>query len=67
MCFIFAGRVTNVTHFGAFVDIGVGQNGLIHIGAMKGLNIQLGDRVEVKVLNIDMAKGRIGLEAVHQM
>ncbi|KAK0059857.1 S1 RNA-binding domain-containing protein 1 [Biomphalaria pfeifferi] len=56
------GRVTNVTHFGAFVDIGVGMNGLIHTSKM-GSNraIGVGDHVEVKVQNLDVANGRISL------
>lgn len=58
------GRITNVTHFGAFVDIGVGSNGLIHNTAMRGLNVELGQRVEVLVQNIDQAKNRISLGLV---
>ena len=33
---ILTGRVNNVTHFGAFVDIGIGINGLIHVTKMRG-------------------------------
>ena len=36
---ILSGRVNNVTHFGAFVDIGIGINGLVHSSKMKGKNI----------------------------
>ena len=65
---ILTGKVTNVTHFGAFVDIGVGQNGLIHTSKMKPINmngksvLELGDKVEVKVINVEKSKNRIGLE-----
>ena len=65
---ILTGKVTNVTHFGAFVDVGVGQNGLIHTSKMKPVNmngksvLELGDKVEVKVINLEKSKNRIGLE-----
>ena len=65
---ILTGKVTNVTHFGAFVDVGVGQNGLIHTSKMKPVNmngktmLELGDKVETKVTNLEKAKNRIGLE-----
>ena len=64
------GKVTNVTHFGAFVDVGVGQNGLIHTSKMTrvALNgkttLDLGDKVEVKVINVEVAKNRLGLELI---
>ncbi|KAL3873138.1 hypothetical protein ACJMK2_036292 [Sinanodonta woodiana] len=65
------GKVTNVTHFGAFVDIGVGTNGLIHTSQMR-LNsssakqsVELGDKVEVEVISMDSARNRIGLRLVH--
>ena len=61
---ILTGRVTNVTHFGAFVDIGLGTAGLVHSTKMRGNKMELGQRLEVKVLNIDQAKKRIGLEFV---
>jgi len=58
------GRVTNVTHFGAFVDVGVERQGLIHVSRMgtQRDTLSLGDRVQVTVLNVDFAKGRIELE-----
>ncbi|XP_076464410.1 S1 RNA-binding domain-containing protein 1-like [Babylonia areolata] len=64
---VLTGRVTNVTHFGAFVDIGVGDNGLIHVSKMRpplapSQNLGLGDHVEVVVLSVDSAKRRIGLQ-----
>lgn len=64
---ILTGRVNNVTHFGCFVDIGVGCNGLIHSSKMNKMNLQIGDRVEVKVLTIEMERKRIGLEAVKKL
>lgn len=62
MCF--TGRVQNVTHFGTFVDIGVGTNGLIPVSRLKSVSPQLGDRIEVKVINIELQRKRISLELV---
>lgn len=59
---VLTGKITNVTHFGAFVDIGVGQNGLIHTSKMKNVKVNLGDKVSVKVVSLDLNKNRIGLE-----
>ncbi|KAL5251967.1 hypothetical protein ACHWQZ_G014940 [Mnemiopsis leidyi] len=53
------GRVSNVTHFGAFVDVGVERDGLIHTSKMNGYTVCLGNRVRVKVERKDQ-KG-IGL------
>lgn len=61
------GRVKNVTHFGCFVDIGVGSDGLIHNSKLNGFNLQIGDRVEAKVINIEVLKKKIGLEAVKKL
>ncbi|EFA10546.1 Transcription elongation factor SPT6-like Protein [Tribolium castaneum] len=61
---VLTGVVTNVTHFGSFVDIGVGINGLIHVSKSNGLDLHLGNKVEVKVLSIDVEKKRIGLQAL---
>ncbi|MDR6306419.1 transcriptional accessory protein Tex/SPT6 [Nitrobacter vulgaris] len=65
---ILEGAVTNVAAFGAFVDIGVHQDGLIHISAMSKSFIKdprdivkSGDVVKVKVLDIDVARKRIAL------
>ncbi|MCC8163190.1 MAG: helix-hairpin-helix domain-containing protein, partial [Lachnospiraceae bacterium] len=62
------GTVRNIIDFGAFVDIGVHQDGLVHISQMSDRYIKhplevvkVGDVVEVKVLNVDAAKKRIGL------
>ena len=65
------GIVTNITAFGAFVDIGIKQNGLIHISQMgvKGLSdpsrvVKLHQQVKVTVVNVDLERGRIGLRLV---
>ncbi|KAJ7330759.1 RNA binding [Desmophyllum pertusum] len=58
-----SGRVTNMTSFGAFVDCGVGRDGLVHnsnMGRFKG-RVGLGDLVEVTVRNVDIAKQHISL------
>ena len=62
------GTVRNVIDFGAFVDIGVHQDGLVHISQMSKKYIKhplevvsVGDVVEVKVIGIDLAKKRISL------
>ena len=59
---IVSGVVMNITDFGAFIDLGVGKNGLIHSSAMYGAKLKVSDRVECKILQVDAAKGRIGLE-----
>ncbi len=65
---VFSGVVRNVVDFGAFVDIGVHQDGLVHIsqlsdGFVKHPSdvVKVGDVVEVKVMSIDVAKKRISL------
>lgn len=65
---IILGTVRNVVDFGAFVDIGVHQDGLVHISQISDSFIKhpsealkVGDRVEVKVLSVDVAKKRISL------
>ena len=62
------GIVTNITNFGAFVDIGVKQDGLVHISNMsnsfvKDPNtiVKLNQHVEVKVTGLDIARKRIQL------
>ncbi|MBN2810049.1 MAG: RNA-binding transcriptional accessory protein [Deltaproteobacteria bacterium] len=62
------GLVTNITKFGAFVDIGVHQDGLVHISQMAdrfvrdpGEVVKLGQAVSVTVLNIDQERRRIAL------
>ncbi|WP_108445820.1 Tex family protein [Halomonas denitrificans] len=65
---ILEGSVTNVTHFGAFVDIGVHQDGLVHISALSENFVEdprsvvkAGDIVRVKVMSVDLPRSRIGL------
>ncbi|XP_011308753.1 S1 RNA-binding domain-containing protein 1-like [Fopius arisanus] len=58
---LLSGKVRNVTHFGAFVDVGVGKDGLIHVSQLKGETLKIGQRVDVKVQNIVKERGRIGL------
>lgn len=57
-----SGAVTNVTHFGSFVDIGVGRDALIHSSQFGGQTPRIGDRVECVVLNVDANRGRINLK-----
>lgn len=61
---ILTGKVENVTHFGAFVDVGVGESGLLHNSRMNGQNIQLGNRLEVKVISFEKDRRRFGLQFV---
>ncbi|CDH01254.1 Tex family protein [Xenorhabdus bovienii] len=65
---ILEGTVTNVTNFGAFVDIGVHQDGLVHISSLSDRFVEnphtvvkTGDIVKVKVMDIDLNRKRIGL------
>ncbi|MGA0611006.1 Tex family protein [Caldimonas sp. KR1-144] len=62
------GTVSNVAQFGAFVDLGVHQDGLVHVSQLsnKFVNdarevVKTGDIVKVKVLEVDLARGRISL------
>ncbi|HZV53621.1 MAG TPA: Tex family protein [Rhodocyclaceae bacterium] len=62
------GVVTNVTNFGAFVDIGVHQDGLVHVSALSNkfvkdphTVVKAGDVVKVKVLEVDLPRKRIAL------
>ena len=64
----FSGVVRNVVDFGAFVDIGVHQDGLVHISQISDSFIKhpsevlkVGQKVEVKVIGVDLAKKRISL------
>ncbi|VFS55652.1 30S ribosomal protein S1 [Leminorella grimontii] len=65
---ILEGTVTNVTNFGAFVDIGVHQDGLVHISSLADKFVEdphkvvkTGDIVKVKVMEVDLARKRIAL------
>jgi protein Tex len=62
------GTVRNVVDFGAFVDIGVKQDGLVHVSELSERRVKhpmdvlaVGDIIEVKVLGVDVKKGRISL------
>jgi uncharacterized protein len=65
---VLEGAITNVTNFGAFVDIGVHQDGLVHISALSKSYVadphkvvKAGDVVKVKVVEVDIARKRIAL------
>ncbi|MFZ5656826.1 MAG: Tex family protein [Pseudomonadota bacterium] len=65
---VLEGVVTNVAAFGAFVDIGVHQDGLVHISALSSTYVKdprdvvkVGDIVKVRVMEVDVARKRIGL------
>ena len=69
---VLKGTVRNVIDFGAFVDIGVHQDGLVHISQLKEGKfvkhplevVSVGDIVDVKIISVDMDKGRIGLSMI---
>jgi uncharacterized protein len=65
---VLEGSVTNVTNFGAFVDIGVHQDGLVHISSLANkfvddphTVVKAGDIVKVKVMEVDLQRKRIAL------
>ncbi|HIF9397099.1 TPA: Tex family protein [Photobacterium damselae] len=65
---ILEGVITNVTNFGAFVDVGVHQDGLIHISALSDKFVsdprevvKAGDIVKIKVMEVDLQRKRIGM------
>ncbi len=65
---VLEGVITNVTNFGAFVDIGVHQDGLVHISAMSDKFVKdprevvkAGDVIKAKVMEVDIDRKRIGL------
>lgn len=69
---ILKGTVRNVIDFGAFVDIGVHQDGLVHISQMSAERrvehpldiVSVGDIVDVRVIDVDVNKGRISLSMI---
>lgn len=69
---VLKGTVRNVIDFGAFVDIGVHQDGLVHISQLTDKKfvkhpldiVSVGDVVEVKVINLDLDRKRIGLSMI---
>lgn len=67
---VIEGVVTNVTAFGAFVDVGVHQDGLVHISELSGrfvrdpaLVTRVGEKLKVRVLDVDIERKRISLSA----
>jgi uncharacterized protein len=67
---VLEGVVTNVTAFGAFVDVGVHQDGLVHVSQLADRFVRnpaevvaVGDRITVRVLEVDLARRRIALSA----
>jgi len=65
---VLEGRVSNVTNFGAFVDIGVHRDGLVHVSELTHRwvadpreAVKVGEIVKVKVLEVDYQRERIGL------
>lgn len=68
------GVVTNVTAFGAFVDVGVHQDGLVHVSQLADRFVKdpaevvkVGDKIRVRVLEVDLARKRISLTAKKQV
>lgn len=69
---VISGTVRNVVDFGAFVDIGVHQDGLVHISQLVENRfvkhpldiVSVGDIVDVKVLDVDVARHRIQLSMI---
>jgi uncharacterized protein len=69
---ILKGTVRNVIDFGAFVDIGVHQDGLVHVSQMRSDRrvehpldvVSVGDIVDVRVIEVDIPKGRISLSMI---
>lgn len=65
---VLEGVITNVTHFGAFIDLGVHQDGLIHVSQLSDQFVNdpsdvvaVGDVVKVKVMEVDIARKRISV------
>ena len=65
---ILPGTVRNITDFGAFIDIGLKQAGLLHISEMSHRRVRhpldvvaVGEALDVMIINIDEERGRIGL------
>jgi uncharacterized protein len=65
---VMTGTVRNVVDFGAFVDIGVKQDGLVHVSELSNKFVKnpmevisVGDEVEVKIIGLDVERGKIAL------
>jgi uncharacterized protein len=68
---VLEGTVRNVVDFGAFVDIGVKQDGLLHISKMADRRVEdphnivaVGDILKLTIVSLDLERGRIGLSLV---
>ena len=59
---VLTGAIRNITHFGVFVDVGVGRDGLVPTKWMRNYTVSIGQRVEVKVLSVEIDRKRISLE-----
>lgn len=53
--------MTNVTQFGAFVDVGVERDGLIHKSHMNNSELSIGDRIVASVVKVDLQRRQLGL------
>ena len=60
---VLPGIVTNISNFGAFVDLGIHKDGLIHVSQLKG-GVALHQHVTVEVLHIDRERNRISLKLI---
>jgi len=64
---ILNGTVRNVVDFGAFVGIGVKQDGLLHRSQVpRGTTLSVGDVIQVEVMSVEIDRGRIGLGWVRE-
>jgi competence ComEA-like helix-hairpin-helix protein len=61
---IVSGVVRNIVDFGAFIDIGVQQDGLLHVSKYRNVRLKLGDRVELRIEKVEQGGKRIGLELI---
>ena len=65
------GKVANITDFGAFVDLGIKENGLLHISRLSDRRVgavsdvlHLGQRIRVRVIEVDTSRRRISLSLI---
>jgi protein Tex len=58
---VLKGTVRNVVDFGAFIDIGVKQDGLVHRSKLRGRSLSVGQVIDVEILEVDEKRGRISL------
>ena len=55
------GIVNNITNFGAFIDIGLHENGLLHASQLKGRRLKLHEKIQVRIISVDLDRKRISL------